>query len=439
METAGTALLTDLYQLTMCQAYLEHGMRDTAVFEFFVRKLPAKRNFLVAAGLEQVLQFLEELHFSNEDLKWLSETGRFASKFIYALRDLRFSGDVDAMPEGTIFFANEPILRVRAPLPEAQLVETRIINLLHFQTLIASKAARCVMATPGKDLVEFGLRRAHGREAGVLGARATYISGFTATSNVLAGREFGIPVSGTMAHSFVQAYDDEERAFFDFAAANTDVVLLIDTYNTEEAAAKVARIAPQLRSQGIDVRGVRLDSGDLVDHARKVRHILDSAGLGDIKIFASGSIDEYELHKFEEVDAPIDGYGIGTRLSASADAPYLDCAYKLQEYAGKPRLKRSEGKETWPGPKQVYRVYDAAGLIGNDLVTLESDAQQGEPLLMPVMRKGIRLPQPTISEIRDRLQCQIRCLPGQLRSLQQAEPFAVTISDQVRKLAAKFV
>jgi len=439
METAGTALLTDLYQLTMCQAYLEHGMRDTAVFEFFVRKLPAKRNFLVAAGLEQVLQFLEELHFSNEDLKWLSETGRFESKFIYALRDLRFSGDVDAMPEGTIFFANEPILRVRAPLPEAQLVETRIINLLHFQTLIASKAARCVMATPGKDLVEFGLRRAHGREAGVLGARATYISGFTATSNVLAGREFGIPVSGTMAHSFVQAYDDEGRAFFDFATANTDVVLLIDTYNTEEAAAKVARIAPQLRSQGIDVRGVRLDSGDLVDHARKVRHILDSAGLGDIKIFASGSIDEYELHKFEEVDAPIDGYGIGTRLSTSADAPYLDCAYKLQEYAGKPRLKRSEGKETWPGPKQVYRVYDAAGLIGNDLVTLESDVQPGEPLLMPVMRKGIRLPQPTISEIRDRVQCQIRCLPGQLRSLQQAEPFAVTISDQVRKLAAKFV
>jgi nicotinate phosphoribosyltransferase len=242
-----------------------------------------------------------------------------------------------------------------------------------------------------------------------------------------------------MAHSFVQAYDDEERAFFDFATANTDVVLLIDTYNTEEAAAKVARIAPQLRSQGIDVRGVRLDSGDLVDHARKVRHILDSAGLGNIKIFASGSFDEYELHKFEEVDAPIDGYGIGTRLSTSADAPYLDCAYKLQEYAGKPRLKRSEGKETWPGPKQVYRVYDAAGLIGNDLVTLESDAQQGEPLLMPVMRKGIRLPQPTISEIRDRVQCQIRCLPGQLRSLQQAEPFAVTISNQVRKLAAKFV
>ncbi|MDE2310778.1 MAG: nicotinate phosphoribosyltransferase, partial [Betaproteobacteria bacterium] len=272
-----SALLTDLYQLTMLQGYHDSGMEEVAVFEFFVRKLRPGRGFLMAAGLEQVLEFLEGLHFSSEELAWLASTGRFSREFLARLETLHFTGDVHAMPEGTVFFPNEPILRVTAPIAQAQLVETRLINLLHFQTLIASKAARMVLMAPDKLLVDFGLRRAHGAEAGLLAARASYLAGFTGTSNVLAGMQFGIPLFGTMAHSFVQAHADETLAFEHFAHAQPDnVVLLIDTYDTEAAASKVVALAPQLKRQGIRIKGVRIDSGDLADHARKVRQILDA-------------------------------------------------------------------------------------------------------------------------------------------------------------------
>ena len=249
-----------------------------------------------------------------------------------------------------MFFADEPILRVTAPLPQAQFVETRIVNLLNFQTVIASKAARAVLVAQEKPLVDFGLRRAHGAEAGLMAARASYIAGFSATSNVLAGQRFNIPISGTMAHSFVQAHDDEISAFARFAEANPgNVVLLIDTYETEAAAEKVVRLAPELKKLGIDIQGVRIDSGDLGLHARKVRAILDEAGLREVRIFASGNLDEYLVRDLIESNAPIDAFGIGTRIDTSSDAPYLDCAYKLQEYAGRARRKRSEGKTTWPG------------------------------------------------------------------------------------------
>jgi nicotinate phosphoribosyltransferase len=432
------ALLTDLYQLTMLQGYWQHGMRETAVFEFFVRKLPEHRNFLVAAGLEQAIAYLEELAFSTAEIEWLAQMPRFQPGFVHWLENLRFTGDVNAMPEGTVFFADEPILQVIAPLPEAQLVETRLINLLNFQTTVASKAARSVLVVRNKLLVDFGLRRAQGAEAGLMAARATYIAGFSGTSTVLAGQRFEIPIYGTMAHSFVQAHDDEMAAFARFADANPgNVVLLIDTYNTEAGAEKVARLAPQLRERGIGVQAVRIDSGDLGSHARKVRQILDNGGLSDVHIFASGNLDEYVLRDLIEGDAPIDGFGVGTRLATSSDAPYLDCAYKLQEYGGRACRKRSEGKTTWPGRKQVYRTFDGAGCMAGDILALHDDRQEGEPLLHPVMRDGKRLDAPMLlSTLRERTAGQLERLPEPLRTLDQAKkPFEVKISDALRLLA----
>lgn len=279
MNRPSSLLLTDLYQLTMLQGYVEYGMEEQATFEFFVRKLPTTRNFLLAAGLEQALSFLEELRFTSEEVEWLHSCGLFRPTLVNYLETLHFTGDVHAMPEGTVFFPDEPIVRITAPLPQAQLVETRLINLLHLQTLIASKAARSVLVAPGKLLVDFGLRRTHGTEAGLLAARASYLAGFSGTSAVQAAPLFGIPIYGTMAHSFIQAHEDETAAFERFAYANPDnVVLLIDTYDTEAAAAKVVLLAPKLRETGISVKGVRLDSGDLAEHARRCGGFLMTAG-----------------------------------------------------------------------------------------------------------------------------------------------------------------
>ncbi|NDY42781.1 nicotinate phosphoribosyltransferase, partial [Dissulfurirhabdus thermomarina] len=412
-------LLTDLYQLTMLQAYHLEGMEATAVFEFFVRRLPPSRNFLVAAGLEQVLDFLEGLAFTPEEIDALRGLGGFRDAFLRALEDLRFRGDVHALPEGTPFFPGEPVLRVTAPLPQAQLVETRLINLLHFQILVASKAARVVLAAPGKTLVDFGLRRAHGAEAGLLAARAGYLAGLSGTSTVLAGVRFGIPVFGTMAHSFVQAHESEAAAFEAFARAwPENAVLLIDTYDTEAAAHRVAALVPRLRASGVRVRGVRIDSGDLAAHAAAVRRILDAAGLDDVRIFASGNLDEAALARLLAAGAPIDGFGVGTRLDTSADAPSLDCAYKLQEYDGVPRRKRSEGKATLPGRKQVFRRFDDEGRPMEDVVGLEEEDLEGTPLLVPVMRAGRRLfPAPSLDEIRARTLEAMDRLPPALRSL----------------------
>ena len=345
MYPAASPLLTDLYQLNMLQAYLDHGKTDTAVFEFFVRRLPARRGFLMAAGLEQALDFLENLQFSNEEINWLRQNYQFTDRFLNYLVRLRFTGDVDAMPEGTILFANEPVIRVIAPLPEAQLVETRLINIPHFQTVVASKAARMVLAAPGKQLVDFGLRRSHGAEAGLMAARASYLAGFTGTATVLARKDFGIPIFGTMAHSLIQAHDDESATFFAFARSRPDnLVLLIDTYDTEAAARKVVKL--------------------------------------------------------------------------SSDAPALDCAYKLQEYAGIARRKRSIGKATWPGRKQVWRSFGADGRMTGDVLALQDVYQEGEPLLIPAMRHGQRLASPpTLADIRQRAARALAQLPEPLRRL----------------------
>ncbi len=431
-------LLTDLYQLSMLEAYFAHGMDETAVFELFVRKLPEQRGFLMAAGLEQAVGFLETMHFTADELAWLRDTGGFSRKFLTSLEDLRFTGDVDAMPEGTVFFPDEPILRVTAPLPQAQLVETRLMNLVHFQTIIASKAARMVLAAPGRQLVDFGLRRAHGAEAGLLAARASYLAGFAGTATVLAGRDFGIPLVGTMAHSFVQAHDDEATAFERFAHVRPQALtLLIDTYDTERAAGIVARLAPLLAAEGITIGAVRLDSGDLAAHARAVRAILDAAGCQAIRILASGGLDEHSLQALCRSGAPIDGFGVGTSLTTSSDAAALDCAYKLQEYAGRPRRKRSEGKATWPGRKQVYRRHNADGTIAGDAVALAGEEAEGEPLLLPAMRGGRRVAGLAgLEEARARAAASLARLPGALRRLEPGQ-VPVRISAAIRDLAAE--
>jgi nicotinate phosphoribosyltransferase len=439
MDPAASPLLTDLYQLNMIQAYLEHGETKTAVFEFFVRKLPPERGFLIAAGLEQALDFLQDLRFSSEELEWLARTGRFGKDLLDHLAQLRFTGDVHAMPEGTVFFANEPILRVTAPLPQGQLIETRLINILHFQSLIAAKAARMVLSAPGKLLVDFGLRRAHGAEAGLYAARASHIAGFAGTATMLAGKLFAVPIYGTMAHSFIQAFDSEEAAFEAFARSRPEnLVLLIDTYDTEEAARKVVSLAPRLKAAGIAIRGVRLDSGDLVALSKSVRRILDEGGPREVTIFASGGIDEAELAEAAEQNAPIDGFGIGTSLTTSFDVPALDCAYKLQEYAGLPRRKRSTGKATWPGRKQVWRQYGPDGRMRGDIVSVERDERAGERLIELVMVGGRRLtPQPTLAEIRARASRNLEQLPEPLRRLEPGASYPVEVADALKRLAAE--
>jgi nicotinate phosphoribosyltransferase len=447
MEPSTSPLLTDLYQLNMIQAYLDHGDTETAVFELFVRSLPPRRGFLLAAGLQQALDFVENLRFSPADLDWLKNTGRFNKNLLDYLGDFRFSGDVHAMAEGTVFFATEPILRVTAPLPLAQLVESRLINILHFQSLIAAKAARCVLAAPGKLLVDFGMRRAHGAEAALLAARASYLAGFAGTATVLAGQAFGIPLYGTMAHSFIEAQDDETAAFEIFARARPDnVVLLLDTYDTEAAARKVVALAPRLKASGIVIRGVRLDSGDLAALAKSVRAILDAGGLHEVTIFASGGLDEDALADLLRGKAPVDGFGVGTSLTTSSDLPAIDFVYKLQEYAGTARRKRSDKKATWPGRKQVWRRYDAQGRMAGDRIALDetsspaANTRQGageEPLLERVMRDGRRLrASPSLDDIRARAKRDLERLPEPLRRLESDATYPVEIGADLVELAA---
>lgn len=434
------ALLTDLYELTMLQAYFLQRMNQTAVFELYVRHLPPERNFLIAAGLAQVVDYLATLRFEEDDLTWLRQCGRFDAGFVDSLAAFRFTGDVDAVPEGTIVFADEPLLRIRAPLREAQFIESRLINLMHYQTLVASKAARCVIAAQGRTLIDFGLRRAHGAEAALLSARASYIAGFDSTATVLAAPLFGIPVAGTMAHSFIQVHDFETDAFAAFAHAFPDnATLLIDTYDTQAAARMVVPLARWLREEEqISIRAVRIDSGDLVALARSVRCILDAGDCHDIRIVASGNLDEYALQSLLEQGAPIDAFGVGTRMNTSSDAPYLDCAYKLVEYDGRPLRKRSPGKAPWPGAKQFIRHVGADGLMREDTLALLDEHRAGHGLLQPAMRAGQPLAAaPPLPEIRARVQSQLAMLPHALRTLQPATPYPVRISAKLQHLASE--
>ncbi|HEY0938897.1 MAG TPA: nicotinate phosphoribosyltransferase [Steroidobacter sp.] len=435
--TQCSALLTDWYQLSMLDAYYQLDMQETAIFEFFVRRLPKQRSFLVAAGLEQVLEYLQNLRFTPEEIDWLASTGRLSSIGLQRLASFRFTGRVFAVPEGTVFFASEPILRVEAPLPEAQLVESRVVSLLHYQTMIASKAARCRLAAPRAQLIDFGMRRAHGAEASCLASRASYIGGFDSTATVEASYHYGIPLSGTMAHSFVQAHELESQAFLNFARCHPqNIVLLIDTYDVIRGAQRVVEVADRLRSDGIRVQGVRIDSGDLETAACGVRAVLDSGGCEDVQIFVSGSLDEYAIERLVSAQAPIDAFCLGTRLAVSEDAPSLDCAYKLHQYADRPVRKLSQYKESWPGPRQVYRRYDPSGYLAMDVLACEDEVIDGRPLLQEVMSNGRRSCEPPpLSEVRRYCAEQMEQLPPKYRTLEHVLEAPVKVSQGQHRLA----
>ena len=436
VDERNVALLTDLYELTMLQAYWERELLEEAVFSLFVRRLPEHRNYLVAAGLDSVLRYLEGLRFGEEHLDFLREQPNFRRPFVDWLSTLRFEGEVWALPEGTPFFPDEPILEVTAPLPVAQLVETVVMNQIHLQTVLASKAARVVEAAAGRPVVDFGLRRTHGADAGLKSARALFIAGVSATSNVLAGQLYGIPLAGTMAHSYVQAHNDEYEALRAFAEIHPETVLLVDTYDTLEGVRHVVRLAEAL-GDAFRVRGVRLDSGDLAQLAVETRRILDEAGLEEVEIFASGGLDERAIAEMLARGAPIDAFGVGTRMGVAADAPDLDIAYKLVEYAGRGRLKLSSGKSVLPGRKQVFRFRDGDGGVVGDLVAGRDESPaDGEPLLRRVFSAGRRTPggEEGLETARRRARADVFALPKSVRSLEAAEPpYRVEVSDELAR------
>ncbi|MGA8430004.1 MAG: nicotinate phosphoribosyltransferase [Candidatus Sulfotelmatobacter sp.] len=435
---AHSALLADLYELTMAAAYFENKLTGNATFELFVRSLPPERSFLLAAGLEQALEYLEHLRFSSEELSYLREQPVFArigDDFFDYLRNFSFHGDVWAMPEGTPVFAEEPLLRVSAPIIEAQIIETFLLSTLTFQTMIASKAARVTWAAQGRQVVEFGSRRAHGPEAGVLAARAAYIGGCSGTSNLLAGKTFGIAIFGTMAHSFVMAYADEEQAYrrFDqlFPEHN---ILLVDTYDTLAAIDKI--ILAKLRP-----RAVRLDSGNLLELSRQVRERLDRAGLMETDIFVSGDLDEFRITRLLADGAPIDAFGVGTVLATSKDAPALGGVYKLVDLESEQgvtyRAKLSEDKVTYPGAKQVFRFSDGDGIYRKDIVGLENEEYPAAaPLLRCVMKNGSATLSPSLQDIQLHAREQLAKLPSASRELGQPQSYSVSFSERVKALLA---
>jgi nicotinate phosphoribosyltransferase len=430
--------LTDLYELTMAQAYHKGRMSDVAVFEMFFRSMPENRNFLVACGLDHVLEYLESYRFSEADVNYLASLAQFTPEFLDWLAELRFTGDVYAVPEGTVVFADEPVLQIVAPVIQAQLVETYVLNQIHYATLVASKAARVVTAAAGRPVIDFGMRRTHGMSAAMMAARAGFISGIEATSNVLAGKVYGIPIAGTMAHSYVQAHEEEEDAFRDFVRLYPETTLLVDTYDTLEGVRKLIEVARKM-GDDFQVRAVRLDSGELVELSGEVRKLLDDAGLSEISIFASGNLDEYVISDIVAAQAPIDGFGVGTKLGVSGDAPYLDSAYKLVEYQGEGRLKLSNRKATLPWRKQVFRQQDA-GVWVCDVIARHGEQQPSEPLLVKVMEAGERTPAGVfrIDQTRRHAAEQIQSLPLSLRALDPADPpYPVIISEDLEEDRAR--
>jgi nicotinate phosphoribosyltransferase len=428
------ALFTDLYQLTMLQAYFEEQMRDTAVFSLFVRRLPERRNYLLACGLDGVLAYLEALRFDDDAIRYLASLNLFREPFLDRLRQFRFAGDVYAVAEGTPVFANEPILEVVAPIGEGQFIETFVINQIQLQTMLASKAARVLEAAQGRRVIDFGLRRIHGIDAGMKAARAFHIAGVHGTSNVAAGQAYGLEVAGTMAHSYIQSHDDEAEAFRAFARLYPETVLLVDTYDTIAAVRRIVSLSREMGRE-FQVGAIRLDSGDLIELSRAARRILDEGGLQHVSIFASGSLNEDKVARLVAAGAPIDGFGVGTELGVSADAPSLEIIYKLVEYAGKGRIKLSPGKEVLPGRKQIFRV-EQDGVATFDVLAGADESLAGRPLLECVMRGGVRLPavQDSLSAARHRAEREIAKLPRSIRALQPAsEDFPVRISDALSR------
>jgi nicotinate phosphoribosyltransferase len=426
------ALATDLYQMTMGASYYALEMNEPATFSLMVRKPPENRSFLVVSGIHEVLDRLVNLRFDTTARDYLRSTGQIREDFIDSLADFRFVGDVWAAPDGSILFPNEPILEVHAPLLQGQLAETLAINAVHYAMAVASKAARCTMVAPNASIIDFGLRRTPGIEAGLASARASYIVGFDATSNLLAGQQLGMPVAGTVAHSFIEARPSEIDAFRVFRDTFPGpVTLLIDTYDTIRGAHHAVEVAAELESNGTHIAAVRLDSGDLIDLSQRVRKILDDAGFNHIRIIASGGLDEYELERFVEVGAPIDAYGVGTQIGNSADDPVLDMAYKLVEYAGEGRLKLSTGKMSLVGAKQVWRQYAADGTYQRDIIAARDEAAPGPdwtPLLRPLMQDGMIVEPQTVDDARTRFLSELAQLPRELRVTRGRGDYDVQLS-----------
>jgi nicotinate phosphoribosyltransferase len=435
LALADAALFTDLYELTMAASYFQEGMKAPATFSLFVRKLPARRSYLIAAGLPDVLDYLATFRFTDESLGYLRSLGIFAPDFLAFLGDLRFTGSVRAVAEGTLVFGDEPLVEVTAPIIEAQIVETTVLNFIHLQTVLATKASRSVMAARGRTVVDFGLRRTHGIDAGLKAARCAFLAGADMSSNVLAGLAHNIPPAGTMAHSYVEAFPREIDSFRAFARAfPLRTILLIDTYDTRIAAGKAVTVAKEMEARGERLSGVRLDSGDLLQLSKDVRAILDGEGLSYVRIFASGGLDEDEVARLLDNGAPIDAFGTGTRLNVSADAPYLDMAYKLVEYDGRKVLKLSEGKRTWVGQKQVFRSRDERGQFAGDVFGLaEEEGPLGaEPLLETVMTDGrLARSHPSLLEARRHCAAQLAALPEEFRRLRDPRAYPVRVSERL--------
>jgi nicotinate phosphoribosyltransferase len=434
------SMFTDLYELTMCASYLDNGRDELATFDLFVRRLPENRGYLLFTGLEQVLHYLENIKFTDAHLFYLKKQG-FSHEFIEYLEDFEFTGDVWAIPEGTVAFPCEPLIRVTAPIIEAQLIETFLLNSVNLQTMIATKASRVVQAAQGKPVVEFGLRREQGIDAGMKVARASYIAGCQGTSNVLAGMTYDIPVFGTMAHSFIMSFDKELEAFRAFAKTFPNKsTLLIDTYNDLAGAENAAVVAKELEAKGTRLAGVRLDSGDLAEISKKVRQLLDEKGLGYVTIFASGDLDEYRIEELLRNGAKIDAFGVGTRMGTSADRPYVDVIYKLCETQGEngefsPIMKLSEGKITLPGRKQVYRTKDTEGNFSKDVLALADEKLKADPLLIPVMEDGkIVYELPTLNEVRSAAKENLCRLPERYKRLTNPPAYPVELSEKLEAL-----
>jgi nicotinate phosphoribosyltransferase len=431
VDDANIALFTDLYELTMSASYHAHDLDQPATFDLFARHLPPERGYLVSCGLDSALDYLEHLHFDDVAVDYLRSLDLFDESFLSLLSTLRFTGEVRAIPEGELVFPNEPILQVTAPLVEAQLVETFLLNCIGYQTMIATKAARVATACGDRTFVDFSPRRDHGTDAALKTARAASVGGAAGTSLVLAGLEYGLELSGTMAHSYVMRFDNEADAFLTYAHDFPGrAIFLIDTYDTERAARIVVELAGKLAPEGLLPRAVRLDSGDVDTLSRSVRNILDEGGLTDVKIFASGDLDEYRIQQLVSAGAPVDAFGVGTQLGTSGDAPHVAVVYKLVEDADGPKVKLSTDKVTLPGRKQVFRREDGSAAPSDVLALLDEPVANARPVLQPVMRDGKRVGhREALSALRDRCRASVASLPARLRALEpEGPPYEVRIS-----------
>jgi nicotinate phosphoribosyltransferase len=436
------ALLTDLYQLTMAACYFDQDMHQEATFSLFIRKYPGQRGYFVAAGLAEALHYLETLRFTADDLDYLASTNLFQSRFLDYLKGVRFTGKVHALPEGSIFFIDEPILEVSAPIIEAQLAETFIINAVNLQTMIATKASRSVYAAAGRTLVDFSLRRTQGADAGLKVARASYLAGFLGSSNVLAGKIYGMPIFGTMAHSYITSFPHEIDAFRVFARNFPNLTtLLIDTYDNISGAQHAVTVAKEMEARGQRLNFVRLDSGDMAAISQEVRQVLDSHGLDYVRILASGGFDEHKIARVLADGAHIDSFAVGTKMGVSADAPYFDSAYKLVRYGDQPVMKLSTGKVTLVDKKQIWRSFDSQGAMQRDTIALRDEAMPaGTPQLQPVMADGrIMGPLPSLKKSRDYFQDQFARLPEAHKALQDPASYPVSLSPGLQELQSRVV